>query len=101
MFEALDGPSIQGKITVTDSTVVEAKVGASAFDDRKVLTLQGDGRFYVYFANEGEVPNALTVMDEGFLHFKNSKESYEASETQTVYLLSVSGNVNVKIAERA
>ena len=101
MFEALDGPSSQGKLTVTNSTVVEAKVGGSAFEGRKVLTLQGDGRFYVYFANEGEVPNAATVSSNGFVQFRNAKESYEAAETQAVYLLALSGSVDVVIAERA
>jgi hypothetical protein len=101
MLEALDGPSIQGKITVTDAAVSEAKVGVSSFDDRKVLTLEGNGRFYVYFANEGEVPSAATVADQGFLHYRNTKETYEASETQIVFLLAVTGSVDIKIAERA
>jgi len=100
MYQPLDGPATQGTLSVGTVTVIEAKVGATAFTERQVLTLQPDGKLYVYFANDGEVPTAATVAANGFIHFKSAKESYEAGQFQKVYLLSVAGTINVKIAER-
>lgn len=100
-LEALDGPSKQGKITVSDSAVVEVKVGSDVFEDRKVITMQGDGKFYIYFADEDEVPTVTDVQNNGLTQFRNAKETYEAGMEQKLYLLAVSGNVNVVIVERA
>lgn len=103
MLSPLDGPSKQGLLSsVGTATPVEVKVGASAFSDRKVITMQSeDGKFYVYFADTGETPSAATVAANGFTQFKDQKESYEAGEKQVVYVLSVSGTINIRIAERA
>jgi hypothetical protein len=102
MLSPLDGPSKQGSLSVGTATPVIAKVGASSFSDRKVITLQSsDNKFYVYFADSGETPNAATVAANGFIQFKDQKESYEAGEQQIVYLLSASGTINIKIAERS
>lgn len=101
-FQSLDGPALQGTLSgVGTATPVEVKVGGSAFSERKVVSLQGDGKFYVYFADEGVVPNAATVAADGFTQFKDALNSYEASDTQAVYVLAVTGTVNIKIAERA
>lgn len=101
MLLPLDGPSKQFVIAVTDATVQEVKAGASAFAERKVITLQGDGKFYVYFADEGETPSAVDVSTKGFIQYKNAKESYEAAGSQAVYILAETGTVNVRGAERA
>lgn len=102
MLSALDGPSKQGLLSsVGTVTPVEAKVGGSAFSDRKVITLQGDNKFYVYFADDGETPSAATVTANGFSQFKDQKESYEAGEKQKVFVLAATGTVNIRIAERA
>jgi hypothetical protein len=101
VFNPLDGPSIQGVISVGVGAVVEAKVGASVFTDRKVITIQPVGKLYVLFADEGVVPSIADLSTKGFLHFKNQKDTYEAGEKQKVYLLSFSGTIDVKIAERA
>lgn len=102
MFEPLDGPSGQLKVSVTAVTVVEAKIGVSRYTDRKVVTLQADKDIYVYFGDTGlGVPNAATVSGNGLILYKNSKESYEAGEKQPLYILSVSGTANVTIVERA
>lgn len=101
MYQPLDGPAKQGKLTaVGTATPVEAIVGGSAFTGRQVITLQGNGKFYVYFADEGVVPNAATVSADGFLQFKDAKETYEAGSQQAVYVLAVSGTVDIIIAER-
>lgn len=108
MLQPLDGPAIQGKLTsVTSTTPVQAKVGASAYEDRKVLTLQSSkqdsnyGKFYVYFANEGETPINTDVSTKGFIQDINSIHSYEASSSQTVWLMAVTGTIDIRIAERA
>lgn len=102
MFQPLDGPSIQGKLTAVDTiTAVEAKVGASPLVDRSVVTMQPDGDMKVYFAEDGVVPSAATVLANGFDHYKNTKESYEAGPKQKIYVLAKSGTINVIVAERA
>lgn len=98
----LDGPATQDTISVNSSTVQEAKVGGSAFEDRKVVTLQPvDGKIYVYFGDGVSTPSSATVIADGFIQYKNEKCSYEATHRQAIFILSVSGTVNVKIAERA
>ena len=101
MFQPLDGPSLQDKITVDTTTVQELKSGGSALEERKVVTIQPDGRIYVYFGDGSSTPSAATVVADGFLQFKDSKETYEASESQPVFVLAVTGTVNVRFAERA
>ena len=102
MLEALDGPSKQFILNNVDNTTpVKIQADVSVFEERKVITLQGNGKFYVYFSDENEVPSAATVSTSGFIQYKNSKESYEASGSQAVYVLAVSGDVDIRAAERA
>jgi len=99
----LDGPAKQTKITVNTTTVQEIKVGASAQDERKVITVQPlTGKIYVYFGDAtASAPNAATVIANGFVQYKKAKDDYEASPQQPLYILAVSGSVDVIIAERA
>jgi hypothetical protein len=101
MYQPLDGPSIHGAISVGAAAVVEAKVGVSAFEDRKVITIQPSNKIFVYFANEGETPSVSDIQNRGFEQFKDSVQTYEAGSSQKVFLLSASGTVTVRIAERA
>ncbi len=107
MLQPLDGPSKQFAVTINDTTPVEVKAGASAFAERKVITLQNSkedtnmGAFYVYFADEGEVPSQADVSSKGFTQSKNSKETYEATGSQAVYIMAISGSVDIRGAERA
>ena len=103
MLQPLDGPATQGTLSITDASVVEAKVGASALKNRKVVTVQPiDGKIYVYFGDDtASAPNSTTVGSDGLVVYKNAKESFEAGQQQPIYLLSVSGTVNVKLVERA
>ena len=101
MYSPLDGPSKQGKLSsVGTATPVEVKVDASAFEGRSVITLQGTGKFYIYFADEGETPNAATVSANGFEQAKDSINTYEAGSKQAVFVLSVTGTIDIRIAER-
>jgi|TARA_R110000851_G_scaffold293070_3_gene447634 hypothetical protein len=102
MLQPLDGPSKSFKLSsVGVTTPVEVFATGSAFPERKVITLQSDGKFYIYFADEGEVPNAATVSANGFIQYKNAKESYEASGSQAVFVLAVTGTVDIRGTERA
>lgn len=103
MLQPLDGPSKQYTISVDTSTVKEIKFGSSTLSCRKVITLQPiDGKIYVYFGDDTiSPPNSSTVINDGMIVFKNAKESFEAGEKQPVYILSLSGTVNVKVVERA
>jgi hypothetical protein len=102
MGQALDGPAKQGIISATTASVTEVKIGASAFDERKVVTIQPlGGTIRVYFADEGIVPSAATVGSDGLQHFKRQKDTYEATCTQTLYIVAESGTFDVVIVERA
>lgn len=102
MFLPLDGPSIQNTLSVGTVTPVEARIGAAPLAERKVVTVQPiTGKCYVYFAAEGETPSAANMVAKGFVHFKNQRESYEAGDTQKLWLLSLSGTINIVVAERA
>lgn len=103
MLQPLDGPAAQGLLSsVGTSTPVEVKVGASALTDRKLVTLQGDGKFYVYFGDDSaSAPSAADVENNGFLQFKDQVQSYEAGDRQPIYVLADSGTVDIRIAERA
>jgi hypothetical protein len=101
MFQPLDGPSAQVKLTgVNTVTPVEVKVGAAPLQERAVITMQPDGNMKVYFS-DGTVPTGATVAANGLDHFKGAKETYEAGEQQRVFVLATSGTINVVIVERA
>lgn len=101
MFQPLDGPSTQIKITsVGTATPVEVKVGANPLTDRQVITLQPTGKMKVYFS-DGSVPSAATILTNGLDHFKDAKETYEAGEKQKVYILAATGTIDVIVVERA
>lgn len=102
MFTPLDGPATQGTLSVTTSTVQEAKTGGSRLTDRQVVTIQSDKDLYVYFGdNTVAAPSSATVQNDGFRQYKDSIQSYEAGDKQPIYILSASGTASVKISERA
>jgi hypothetical protein len=102
-MQPLDGPSLQGKLTgVGTVTPVEIFVTGQAFEDRKVVTMQGDGRFYLYFGDmDTGAPSAVNVSDNGQIVFKNQLITIEATCDQPLYVLAVAGTVDIRIAERA
>lgn len=103
MLQPMDGPAIQDVIAVGPVTVLEVKVGGAAYAERKIVTLQPlNGKIYLYFGDDtGVAPSAAVIAAKGLVLFKNAKESYEASDSQKLYYLSVSGTTNVAVAERA
>lgn len=102
MYEVLDGPAKQTTLSVTNAAVVEAKVGTTAFSERKVVTIQPTSKnVYVYFGDNGTTPSVTTVQNDGIKLYKNGVYSFEATDTQPIWLLAVSGTSNVKVVERA
>ena len=101
MLLPLDGPSKQDTLSVTTLSVVEVKADTTALSERKVVTIQGDGKFYLYFNDGGSAPSVSDLQNDGLLLFKNVLYTYEATDTQALYVLSVSGTVNLKVVERA
>jgi hypothetical protein len=71
-------------------------------DERKVVTIQSEGKIRVYFGDGTTVPSVATVLVDGLIHFKWAKESYEASHTQPLYITGETASpVKVYIVERA
>lgn len=102
MIQPLDGPASQATLSsVGTVTVVEAKAGGSALVERKVVTLQGDGKFYAYFGDGSTTPSAATVAADGLTVFKDQVMSFEASHQQPLFVLAFTGTVNIKVVERA
>lgn len=102
MFQPLDGPSAQVKISGVDTiTPIIVKVGVNALSERAVITLQPTGKMKVYFGDGANTPSAATVLADGLDHFKDAKETYEAGERQVVYILAATGTIDVIVVERA
>ena len=90
----LDGPSVNGGVSITD-TASELKVGASRLEGRIVVSIQPlDGVVYFGFSNGVTASNGTKV-------FKGQYFSLEAGESEEVWLIAESGEtVNVRISER-
>lgn len=102
MFQPLDGPSKQVKLTsVGTVTPIEVKVGATPLSDRAVITMQPNGNMKVYFGDGVTTPNAATVSADGLDHVKGAKETYEAGEQQKLYILANAGTIDVVVVERS
>jgi hypothetical protein len=101
MIQPLDGPSAHAVLTVTSSAVQEAKAGASTLEERKVVTLQGNQKFYVYFGDGGAAPSASVVASQGIEIAKNAIATLEAATSQKLYVRAVSATATIRIAERA
>jgi hypothetical protein len=95
MFMPLDGPSSQDLITISDSSQTEIKVGASVLSERKVVTIQPfGGDIRVFFVSGLD-------LDHGLLIKNKEKATFEASDSQDLYMISVSGTIDVVVIERA
>lgn len=100
-FSPLDGPSLQDQANVTDSVVFRVKSGSSEMEGRSVVTiLPMDGMVWVFFGDGVNVPSAANVKAKGFPHYKSSLRTYEASESQEMYIVADTGTVDVRYAER-
>lgn len=101
MLLPLDGPALHGKQTINTTTPFRVKVNANELPERKIVTIQPlTGKIYIFFGYDENVPTVSDIQG-GFIQFKNALHSYEASNEQFVYILAVTGTVDVAFAERA
>lgn len=101
MILRLDGPSLQAQQNVTSTTVFRVRVGTSEFSERDLVTICPlDGDIWIYFGDNVTVPSAAQVKAAGFPHPKRSLRSYEAADTQEIYIVADIGTVDVRYAER-
>lgn len=92
MYQSIDGPNLYANLAVT-TTPVEVKVGASALEDRLAVLIQPQDGF-IYMGYNSSVSSAT-----GIKIFKGQLFALEAGSRVTVYIVSGSGTVNVRIQE--
>lgn len=89
-----DGPAVYTNLSVT-TTAAEAKVGASALDERKVIGIQPlDGD--IFWGYDSSVTSTT-----GHKIYQDVYVEIEASEQLSVYLVAASGSIDVRISEIA
>jgi hypothetical protein len=93
MLLPLDGPAVYKTASVTD-TPQEVKVGASALEERKVVTMQPiDGAIYYGYDNSVSSTSGTKIFKGQFIHL-------EASEKLPVWIVAEAGQtVDVRITE--
>jgi len=92
MFLNLDGPAINGALSVT-TTAEEVKVGASPLSERKVITIQPlDGDVYMGYSNTVTSSNGTKI-------FRGQIYAMEATDTLAVYIIASTGTIDVRITE--
>jgi len=101
MFQPLNGPSLQDSVALTDNTVFRVKVGATEMAERDVVSIYPvDGDIWIFFGDGINVPTAANVKGKGFPQPVGSLRTYEATDTQEIYIVADSGTVDVRFAER-
>ena len=91
--------AVQGPLTLTASTVVEAKVGLIAFD-RSMITIRPKTDVYIYFSTSGNpAPSFATLQTDG-IELKKGLYTFTATADQTIYLGSET-TTSLVLAERA
>ena len=92
MLQPLDGPGINGNISVT-TTPSEARVGGTTLEDRAVITVQPiDGVIYYGYDNSVSSTNGTKI-------FKGQIIPFEAGPELPIFLVAESGTVDVRITE--
>jgi len=98
---ALDGPSKTGAALTLTSAVVQIIGAGSPLSERKVVEVQPiDGKAYYYYGDGVNVPSAATVQTDGFLLFPKQIRVIEASDTQPIYVVAATANVDFRYTER-
>lgn len=92
MFRAIDGPAVNGALSVS-TTPVELKVNASVLNRRQIITIQPlDGDVYYGFDNTVTSSNGIKI-------FQGQIYSRECGDSLEIWLVSASGTVDVRITE--
>ncbi len=93
MYQTINGPGVQGALAVS-TTPVELKVGASRLDQRVMISIQPlDGDVYFGF------DSGTLTSSTGTKIFKGQYFPLEATDQATIYLITDSGTVDVRITE--
>ena len=101
MLYPLDGPSLHGNTSVTDSSVFRVKVGAEELVEREVVSICPiDGKIWVLFGDGQTTPTVQFVKENGFPQRKEALRTYEAANTQEIYVVADTGTVKIHFAER-
>lgn len=103
MFQPLDGPAKQYKLTVTSTVVLElVKPTESALEERKVVVVNPqDGKIKIFFGDGITTPSPATIASDGMLIYKNSRDTFEATNSQPLFILADTSDVDVIVIERA
>ena len=92
MFIPLNGPAVNNNATV-GSTAVEAKVGATILEDRKIVTIQPLSD-HLYFGYSSGVTSL-----NGTKIFKGQVYTLEATDQLPIWIISASEDNDVRITE--
>lgn len=94
MYLPIDGPVVYKSLSVT-TTATEVKVGGSVLDDRVAIMIQPiDGVVYLGFDSSVTTSNGIKIAKELVFPF-------ECGPRVSVYLITSSGTVDVRIVEFA
>jgi hypothetical protein len=92
-YDQINGPSFYGNLAVS-TTPVLLKVGGSVYAERiEVIFRPIDGTVYMGFDSSVSSTTGIPV-------FKNEFVRMESGPLETIYLVTASGTVNVRIGER-
>lgn len=92
MLLPLDGPAVYSDIDVS-TTAVEVKVGGSALEERKVVTIQPiDGDIYYGYDNSVTTSTGTKIYQGQFFPF-------EASPDLQIWVIAASGTIDCRITE--
>lgn len=93
MFLPIDGPALNGAISVTNTPSL-VKVGSSNLEERAIITIQPtDGHIYFGYSNS-------VTSSTGTKIFKNQMISIEAGQELDVWVVADTGQtVDVRITE--
>lgn len=92
MISALDGPALSSSQSI--STSVEVKVGGSALDERKMISIQPlDGDVFISYNTPATSANSFMKV------FQGQYVELERSDSLAVYIVADVGTVETLIGE--
>jgi hypothetical protein len=95
MLQSLNGPAEYGALSVGSVTPIEVKVQATYLDDRKLITIQPlNGDVYYGYTNAVTISTGTKIFSQQFFPL-------ETGFDLKIWLISVSGTVDVRITEVA
>jgi hypothetical protein len=92
--DIIDGPGLEGAITVNSTSAIELKVGASALVGRKYITLFNNSNKIIYWGRTSSV----TILT-GTPIFSNQFIGWRHTENAPIWLISDTDGLNARITE--